>query len=135
MARNQDEETRGKDSKGKEVAGNSRGITRPPLNFLAILNYYSIPFDTSCPDKLCRQLYAGVDLKPNEPNRLVSSLSDQRKVLWRPECLSFIFILTLIKFKISVMILFVQFYLFRNFCYFSQFFVTFFFYLDWLEQY
>ncbi|KAI8535924.1 hypothetical protein RHMOL_Rhmol10G0213400 [Rhododendron molle] len=69
ISRNQDEETRGKHSKGKEVAGNSRGITRPPLNFFAILNYYSIPIDTidtSCPDKLCRQLYAGVYLKPNK---------------------------------------------------------------------
>ncbi|KAG5531138.1 hypothetical protein RHGRI_025930 [Rhododendron griersonianum] len=62
----QDEQTREKDSKGKEIAGIRRsGITRPSLNFLAILNDFGIALDTSCPDKLCRQLYSGVYLKPN----------------------------------------------------------------------
>lgn len=71
LARNQDEQTREKDSKGKEIAVIRRGITRPPLNFLAILNDFGITLDTSYPDKLCHHLYAGVYLKPN---KLVSFL-------------------------------------------------------------
>lgn len=67
LARNQDEQTREKDSKGKEIAGIRRsGITRPSLNFLALLNDFGIALDTSCPDKLCQQLYSGVYLKPNK---------------------------------------------------------------------
>ncbi|XP_058182125.1 protein PHLOEM PROTEIN 2-LIKE A1-like [Rhododendron vialii] len=67
MEVNQGEQTREKDSKGKEIAGIRRsGITRPSLNFLAILNDFGIALDTSCPDKLCHQLYSGVFLKPNK---------------------------------------------------------------------
>lgn len=42
------------------------GITRPPLNFLAILNDFNLNniLDTS-PEKLAQQLYAGVFLKRN----------------------------------------------------------------------
>ncbi|KAM3691898.1 hypothetical protein ACJW31_08G046500 [Castanea mollissima] len=40
------------------------GIIRPPLNFLSILNEAGIKIDTSSPDKLCDQLYAGIFLKP-----------------------------------------------------------------------
>ncbi|XP_058186308.1 lectin-like isoform X2 [Rhododendron vialii] len=64
---NEDEETTGKDSKGKEIAaGNRRRITRPPLNFLAILYEHRIAVDTSRPDQLCKRLYGGVYLKPNQ---------------------------------------------------------------------
>ncbi|KAF7130752.1 hypothetical protein RHSIM_Rhsim10G0143400 [Rhododendron simsii] len=78
MAPNQDEETRGKDSKGKEIeAGNSRRITRPPLSFLAIFNEHSIALDTSCPDQLCQQLYDGVFLKPNKLKYFVDEKSNK----------------------------------------------------------
>ncbi|KAL7264603.1 hypothetical protein ACSBR1_002542 [Camellia fascicularis] len=51
--------------KGKEIASR-KGKTRPPLNFLSILNNAKKTIDTSCPDKLCEKLYAGVFLKENE---------------------------------------------------------------------
>ncbi|CAL5334282.1 unnamed protein product [Camellia sinensis] len=51
--------------KGKEIASR-KGKTRPPLNFLSILNNAKKTIDTSCPDKLCENLYAGVFLKENE---------------------------------------------------------------------
>ncbi|XP_058186309.1 protein PHLOEM PROTEIN 2-LIKE A1-like [Rhododendron vialii] len=78
MALNQDEETRGKESKGKEIAaGNSRRITRPPLSFLAILYEHGIALDTSCPDQLCQQLYDGVFLKPNKMKYFVDEKSNK----------------------------------------------------------
>ncbi|GMP49578.1 hypothetical protein CsSME_00016515 [Camellia sinensis var. sinensis] len=46
-----------------------KGITRPPLNFLAILKDANISIDTSSPDKLCEQLCTGkyfVDKKSNK---------------------------------------------------------------------
>ena len=55
--------------KGNELT--TKKGTKPPLNFLAILKDKDIPFDTSSPDKLCKQLYAGVFL---EPNALAGSL-------------------------------------------------------------
>lgn len=64
MGSNQDEQTCEKDSKAKEIVGIRRGITRPPLNFLAILNKYGTNLDTSSPEKLTQQLYAGVFLTP-----------------------------------------------------------------------
>ncbi|KAI8014714.1 Protein PHLOEM PROTEIN 2-LIKE A1 [Camellia lanceoleosa] len=51
--------------KGKEIASR-KGKTRPPLNFLSILNNAKKTIDTSCPNKLCEKLYAGVFLKENE---------------------------------------------------------------------
>ncbi|KAF5954119.1 hypothetical protein HYC85_006975 [Camellia sinensis] len=45
--------------KAKEIAAR-KGITRPPLNFLAILKDANISIDTSSPDKLCEQLCTGV---------------------------------------------------------------------------
>ncbi|KAI8016443.1 Protein PHLOEM PROTEIN 2-LIKE A1 [Camellia lanceoleosa] len=49
--------------KGKEIASRE---TRPPLNFLSILHNAKKTIDTSCPDKLCEQLYTGVFLKDKE---------------------------------------------------------------------
>ncbi|KAF5953447.1 hypothetical protein HYC85_006303 [Camellia sinensis] len=46
-----------------------KGITRPPLNFPAILKDANISIDMSSPDKLCEQLYTGkyfVDKKSNK---------------------------------------------------------------------
>ncbi|GMP49572.1 hypothetical protein CsSME_00016510 [Camellia sinensis var. sinensis] len=56
----QSEQTSKADSsrKAKEIAAR-KGITRPPLNFLAILKDANISIDTSSPDKLCEQLYTG----------------------------------------------------------------------------
>ncbi|GMY35119.1 protein phloem protein 2-like a1 [Fagus crenata] len=65
------EETGETDSvKGKELT-TKRG-KKPPLNFLAILFDANITLDTSSPDKLCDELYAGVFLKKNT---LASSIS------------------------------------------------------------
>lgn len=59
--------------KGKEMEITERkGITRPPLNFIAILKDSETPIDKSSPEKLCDQLYAGIFLKPN---KLASFLS------------------------------------------------------------
>jgi len=77
LARNQDEQTRERDSKGKEIAGIKRRITRPPLNFLAILNDFGITLDTTCPEKLCHQLYAGIYLKPNTLKYFVDEKSNK----------------------------------------------------------
>ncbi|THF94138.1 hypothetical protein TEA_011720 [Camellia sinensis var. sinensis] len=44
--------------KGKDIASR-KGKTRPPLNFLSILHNAKKTIDTSCPDKLCKQLYTG----------------------------------------------------------------------------
>lgn len=44
----------------------ARKVNTPPLNFLGILKAYKIPIDTSSPDKLRDELYAGVFLKPNK---------------------------------------------------------------------
>lgn len=48
--------------KGKEIASR-KGKTRPPLNFLSILHNAKKTIDTSCSDKLCKQLYTGVFLE------------------------------------------------------------------------
>ncbi|CAL5334346.1 unnamed protein product [Camellia sinensis] len=48
--------------KGKEIASR-KGKTRPPLNFLSILQNAKKTIDTSCSDKLCKQLYTGVFLE------------------------------------------------------------------------
>ena len=58
--------------KGKKLT-TKRG-TKPPLNFLAILNDANKlqMIDASSPDKLCDKLYAGVFL---EENKLASSIS------------------------------------------------------------
>lgn len=55
---------------GKEITA-KRG-TKPPLNFLAILNDANIPIHDFSPDELCNQLYKGVFI---EPKTLASSLS------------------------------------------------------------
>ncbi|KAL7264628.1 hypothetical protein ACSBR1_002566 [Camellia fascicularis] len=48
--------------KGKEIASR-KGKTRPQLNFLSILHNAKKTIDTSCSDKLCKQLYTGVFLE------------------------------------------------------------------------
>ena len=55
---------------GKEITA-KRG-TKPPLNFLAILNDANISIQDFSPDELCNQLYKGVFI---EPKKLASSLS------------------------------------------------------------
>ncbi|KAH7860781.1 hypothetical protein Vadar_017921 [Vaccinium darrowii] len=65
MDLSQDEQKRGKDSKGKEIAGISRRRTWPQLNFLAILADYKLTLDASSRKELCQKLYDGVYLKPN----------------------------------------------------------------------
>ncbi|KAL7247617.1 hypothetical protein ACSBR2_002516 [Camellia fascicularis] len=62
--------------KAKEIAAR-KGITRPPLNFLAILKDANISIDMSSPDKLCEQLYSGVYLKPNKLKYFVDKKSDK----------------------------------------------------------
>nr|XP_023919282.1 uncharacterized protein PHLOEM PROTEIN 2-LIKE A4-like isoform X1 [Quercus suber]POF01803.1 protein phloem protein 2-like a1 [Quercus suber] len=47
---------------GKEITA-KRG-TKPPLNFLAILNDANIPIHDFSPDELCNQLYKGVFIEP-----------------------------------------------------------------------
>ena len=67
------EQNSGPDSvKGKKLT-TKRG-TKPPLNFLAILNDANKiqMIDASSPDELCDKLYAGVFL---EENKLASSIS------------------------------------------------------------
>ncbi|GMP49544.1 hypothetical protein CsSME_00016489 [Camellia sinensis var. sinensis] len=62
--------------KAKEIASRN-GITRPPLNFLAILKDANISIDMSSPDKLCEQLYSGVYLKPNKLKYFVDKKSNK----------------------------------------------------------
>ncbi|CAL5387011.1 unnamed protein product [Camellia sinensis] len=62
--------------KAKEIAARN-GITRPPLNFLAILKDANISIDMSSPDKLCEQLYSGVYLKPNKLKYFVDKKSNK----------------------------------------------------------
>ncbi|CAL5334295.1 unnamed protein product [Camellia sinensis] len=65
--------------KAKEIAAR-KGITRPPLNFLAILKDANISIDMSSPDKLCEQLYSRVYLKPNKLS-ILSTRSKTRTAL------------------------------------------------------
>ncbi|KAL4614289.1 hypothetical protein ACB092_07G043900 [Castanea dentata] len=59
------EQNTGADSvKGKKLT-TKRG-TKPPLNFLAILNDANKLIDASSPDELCDKLYAGVFLEENK---------------------------------------------------------------------
>ncbi|KAF5953441.1 hypothetical protein HYC85_006297 [Camellia sinensis] len=62
--------------KAKEIAAR-KGITRPPLNFLAILKDANISIDMSSPDKLCEQLYSGVYLKPSKLKYFVDKKSNK----------------------------------------------------------
>ncbi|CAL5334347.1 unnamed protein product [Camellia sinensis] len=62
--------------KAKEIAAR-KGITRPPLSFLAILKDANISIDMSSPDKLCEQLYSGVYLKPNKLKYFVDKKSNK----------------------------------------------------------
>ncbi|KAL7264602.1 hypothetical protein ACSBR1_002541 [Camellia fascicularis] len=62
--------------KAKEIAAR-KGITRPPLNFLAILKDANISIDTSSPDKQCEQLYTRVYLKPNKLKYFVDKKSNK----------------------------------------------------------
>ena len=57
--------------KGKEVTTTKRRA-KTPLNFIAILNDANISINTTSPDELRDQLYAGVFL---EPKKIVSSIS------------------------------------------------------------
>ncbi|KAM3694125.1 hypothetical protein ACB098_07G034300 [Castanea mollissima] len=59
-----------KSVKGKEVTTTKRRA-KPPLNFIAILNDANISINTSSPDELRDQLYAGVFLEPKKLKYLV----------------------------------------------------------------